>query len=1304
MIDLTATIDNSRAIRSLQQLEQSAGTTTSSVVTDADRMDIAMQKFGRTVSSTTTETRRGLKLLKGIGLIELSRQIATTRGEFQQLEVAFTTLLQSKSKADALMGEAVELAAKTPFDLQGVATGARQLIAYGFAAEDVTDTLTRLGNVAAGLGLPLERLTYLYGTTMTQGRLYARDMIQFTTSGIPLLQELAKMYGKTTEEVNAMVTAGQIGFSDVEAVFKSMTDEGGKFYNLMQEQSKTITGRISNLKDAIQVMFNELGKSQEGVINSAISGVTYLVENYQKILDILVPLIAAYGAYKTAIIAVAAVQKVQTTIAATKALLEQTKMLTRATLIFNKAVNANIYAVAASALFGLVTAIVTFSKRAKTTAEIVSDLNSATKSYAENAGDINTLADEYDILTSKVTKTAEENKRLEEVIKQLASSAPTAITQFDEYGKVLDINIGKIREYSDLQKEALRIDVSAQIKEAQDRVAEIDAQLSKERQIVENKTYTRQKTLNIGGQLVVTSELEEVKASEQQIREAAKRTNSLYAERAQLIDSITKGENVLKDLTVPEDSEGDSGKSSSLYGVDYENARKEWEKAKKELQAIAADRNAFTTKQYEDAKKAEEEARKRFEDLGGNTSSKQRAKEKDTTQKSIEKANEAELEAARKFYDEETELKRKQITDKVKLIQFDLEQTLAAIEKEKQAYIDLQMTTGEYSNREDVDVSVFDKRATIAVAGAAIGIDEENKARLEAEKQAMNEYLAEYGSYLEKRQALTELYNEKTAKATTEGEKLTLTAEWESALADIDAQANKSTSAIGQLFSDMSKHTVDEMRAIADVGEDLLEFVNSGEWDVWKGIKFGITKEEFDTLGRSPEKLQSIREGIDNIRHAADDAEPALFRMGAAIRGILSGDFKGAALKEAIKTIQEGISDISQAGNFLSETFSNLGETFNNEALSGIGEGLGSVMNVVDSTLQGAEALSGFGPVGQGIGAAIGLVSSLATEIANVHDKKKEKNIQVLQGQVDALGKSYDILGKEIDKAYSTDAADLIQDQNALLEQQKLLIDQQIKEEQSKKNPDPQVIENWRLQQEEINEQIQDNKEKAKDAIFGEDLQSAIENFANAYADAWASGEDRVKSMKNVVKDMIRQTIIESIKAAENLGEFTDKVRDMIYSFLSDGIIDEWEQAQIDKFIEEKTKELDRKYGGLDTYLKEDDAESSRRSTAQGIAQASQESIDILGGGIVAIKGTLYGISDDIHQLLWVDTEILNKVGHMHLHTSEIRDLMIQSTAHLAAIRDNTGYCENLEQIRSDISSLRSAVDTISTRGININR
>lgn len=260
--------------------------------------------------------------------LEYANKIATIRGEYQQLEVAFNTMLGSKAKADALMDKVIETAAKTPFDLQGVASGAKQLLAYGVASEDVTNRLVQLGNIAAGLSIPLNDIVYLYGTTMVQGRLYAQDVHQFMGRGIPLVKELAKELGKTENEINAMVSAGKIGFPEVQRVLDNLTGSGGMFYNLMEEQSKTISGKISNLEDSISVMFNNIGKNSEGIINSVLDSAATVVENYEEIGATIQELIVTYGAYKAAIITVAATKQAVTTIKATGEAEELAKLLT----------------------------------------------------------------------------------------------------------------------------------------------------------------------------------------------------------------------------------------------------------------------------------------------------------------------------------------------------------------------------------------------------------------------------------------------------------------------------------------------------------------------------------------------------------------------------------------------------------------------------------------------------------------------------------------------------------------------------------------------------------------------------------------------------------------------------------------------------------------------------------------------------------------------------------------------------------------------------------------------------------------
>lgn len=238
--------------------------------------------------------------LIGQGMNNLVSSIVSVRGQFQQLELAFGTMLGSTAKATDLMQQMVDTAAKTPFDLMGVAEGAKQLLAYGVSADKVNDTLVRLGNIASGLSIPLNDIVYLYGTTMVQGRLYAQDVRQFTGRGIPLVKELAEKYHTTADNINAMVSAGKIGFPDVEEVLNKMTNAGGQFYQLMEKQSSSLTGQIANLEDAWDSALNSFGEQTEGALSAGIQGATYIVEHMDDVVRILKSVAIAYGSVKAA--------------------------------------------------------------------------------------------------------------------------------------------------------------------------------------------------------------------------------------------------------------------------------------------------------------------------------------------------------------------------------------------------------------------------------------------------------------------------------------------------------------------------------------------------------------------------------------------------------------------------------------------------------------------------------------------------------------------------------------------------------------------------------------------------------------------------------------------------------------------------------------------------------------------------------------------------------------------------------------------------------------------------------------------
>ncbi|OPC76151.1 hypothetical protein BAZ12_19270 [Elizabethkingia miricola] len=235
-------------------------------------------------------------------------ELINIRGEFQKTEIAFSTMLGNGGQAKQLMGQMVNLAAKTPFSLQDVSNGAKQLLAFQVPANEVVDTLTRMGNIAAGLSVPIQRINLVYGQVKAKGKLMGDDLRQFTEAGIPMIHELAKAMGKADSEIAKMVSDGKIGFEDVKKVLFNLTNEGGMFFNLMEEQSATLSGKISNLGDAWDQMLNKIGQSQEGALGQGIDALAYLVDHYKEVLNIIEALVVVYGAYRAALITISAVE------------------------------------------------------------------------------------------------------------------------------------------------------------------------------------------------------------------------------------------------------------------------------------------------------------------------------------------------------------------------------------------------------------------------------------------------------------------------------------------------------------------------------------------------------------------------------------------------------------------------------------------------------------------------------------------------------------------------------------------------------------------------------------------------------------------------------------------------------------------------------------------------------------------------------------------------------------------------------------------------------------------------------------
>ena len=378
--------DHKQMVAAFQEALNSAGKFEGKVNDATDSLE-NMGRQGALSGENIAATFKRIAGISGVGYLfkELSKQVVKVTGEIQQISIAFESMLGSAESAEKLMSQMVDTAAKTPFDLTSLAQGAKQLLAYGTSAENVNETLVRLGDIASGLSVPLNDLVYLYGTTMVQGRLFTQDVKHFQARGIPLLQELSKSLGKTTDEISNMVTEGRIGFSELEKVITSMTSEGGKFYNLMEKQSASITGQMANLGDSVTMMFNDIGKASEGAISGTIKGAQYLVEHYQQITKILGVLVVSYGAYRTAVMLSSSMVKGLTVVEHLHytALVLQEK----AQKLLNAAMNANPYVLVATLIAGLVTSYMLFR-------DTTTEAEKAQKRLSDRMNEFNTKLEE----------------------------------------------------------------------------------------------------------------------------------------------------------------------------------------------------------------------------------------------------------------------------------------------------------------------------------------------------------------------------------------------------------------------------------------------------------------------------------------------------------------------------------------------------------------------------------------------------------------------------------------------------------------------------------------------------------------------------------------------------------------------------------------------------------------------------------------------------------------------------------------------------------------------------------------------
>lgn len=247
----------------------------------------------RNLMDTAGQLSRQLALLFSVSQIEgYISKLAKVRGEFELQQRSLQAILQNKSQADQIFNKTVQLAVKSPFQIKELVTFTKQLAAYRIESDKLYDTTKRLADVSAGLGVDMGRLILAYGQVKAAAYLRGTEVRQFTEAGINLYGELQRYFQEvkgeayTTAQIVDMISKRKVTFEDIENIFQRLTDKGGLFYNMQEIQAETLQGKISNLKDSIDVMLNSIGKANEDTLKGSIDSIKVLIDNWETVAEV----------------------------------------------------------------------------------------------------------------------------------------------------------------------------------------------------------------------------------------------------------------------------------------------------------------------------------------------------------------------------------------------------------------------------------------------------------------------------------------------------------------------------------------------------------------------------------------------------------------------------------------------------------------------------------------------------------------------------------------------------------------------------------------------------------------------------------------------------------------------------------------------------------------------------------------------------------------------------------------------------------------------------------------------------------
>ena len=1124
-----------------------------------------VEKDGKSINDVISNIQNSMNIaIGGWSIGKFVNQMMQVRGQFQQTEMAFKTMLQSEEKADALMKQLIRTAAVTPFGVEDVTEGAKQLLAFNVAAEDVNKTLIGLGDVAAGMGLNLKDLVMLYGTTIAKGKMDTMDLYQFLNRGIPIADEIAKVMGldvtNAIKEVQKQIKAGKVTSDIFIQAMQSMTAEGSKFGGLMEAQSKTITGQISNIEDAIEQMFNELGKSQEGVINTGLGVVSTLVENWETVGKVLMTVVAAYGAYKAAVITMIAISKAQVAWESAKAFLSLAKSITTAKdamALFNLVSSSNVLGLVLGAVAAGVTMFNLFGNSAEDAAtktskftesaneasskveSLISILKTAkegSKVYKDTIKELSNIYDNYGIAIDKIKEDEsnlvdvkqqeiDKSKELVEQIKLEATerNRANAISKANEdynnrvdsaqqalLGKLKDygtsssgiavgiqniVSDSVIKQFDDLtQKMAGLNEHSKEYQTYLKQYNQLEASLISESEKLANAFgFTGDNTSDARKALIgylyelraakklhseeadninraadatedfgnkTTSTKNRINALQKQLQGAGEDVHVLYNRVKEFMQNYSENNinfhvnfdakipSWMQNMNIPE--LGRLGKYFSALARDLANNKKsgalvngKWMSTNDIAQRGWDYTNAANTKQT----KAEDDAKqKRREKEEAEANAKKNAAKTKKAAADAKKLAEDRKKAQEELNEDLKQLQQENIDNDISQMQEGTEKKLAEIKNDyakRKAEIDKQEAEFKKKNKEaGKKVTLTSAQSNALNKARDLATQEYNKKLDEVNREAltsMRDYLKEYGSLYQQKQAIAEEYEDKIAKAQTEGEKKTLQQEKKKALANFDYESISMgidwkglMSGVGNMSKEMLKPMLEKLDAytntdkfqqadtqtqqkVVDLMQEIRTYLGTDQNATWQNLAASITSFnqsilEYQTAVKNEElwnaKLANAekdlkngnitQEAFDKIKKSSDDASQAVvdtknkmntfgIKLNSATEAVTNytSGLTAALNKlgtwkgnEGFSEVQSAVGNIDALKGALDESLSTMGNGVAKTMGATISKGLGSTLGSIGDGITNM--------MGSALGSIVGVVAQIPKLILNL--------------------------------------------------------------------------------------------------------------------------------------------------------------------------------------------------------------------------------------------------------------------------------------------------------------------------------